>query len=203
MSFSTAISNSWMKGWCGRRSFTTVAWGPVNGCPIFLPVGVLEYPPVVEEAKKNCNSLCHLLKIAIIVQLSSCLSCFWTSWIWWWSRMLIANIDRSMSQFRGYIERLWRWFIIEFGAEARSFSWRYERGSNSLFAQIWDIYLFESRKLNLWVLLPRCCWPFWLSAFYRPWHWALFWTLGFLEGWNVSHVESMALGFLLFLHTRW
>ena len=130
----------------------------------------------------------------------------WISWWQWIVEDVGCNVDRLMPQNvawysnPGYVERSWRWFN-EFKAEVWSFLWRYRwppSGALKLFfrSEIWEIYLFEPRKFKLWLASSI------LLAFLTlnlPSTVALglnFECSVFLEGWNVSHVQSMALGFL-------
>ena len=99
------------------------------------------------------------------------------------SRMSVALLidwcPRMSHALRRYFQLFQPWIcraVVEvvyndFGAETWGISWRYGwAGLQFLFrSEIWKFYLFEPRKFNR-DLLPRCCRPFWLSAFHRPWH---------------------------------
>ena len=119
--------------------------------------------------------LCLPWKDSTFILLSSCLSCFWTSslkleaWMSWWpincrGGRLRCNVDRLMPQnvvclhlpwniprvYKTVVEAV---YCNELGEDAWNFSWRNgglsERGSNSISAQNFILYLIERRKLNL------------------------------------------------------
>ena len=86
----------------------------------------------------------------------------------------VACIENFFQLFQPWIRRA----VVEvvykgFGPEASRFSWRYGwAGLQIPFSLRIYFILFEPRQFNC-NLLPRCCRPSWLSAFYRPWHWGL------------------------------